>query len=372
MSHPFDQSQNAASDFEVFAIDTSGAITQPNVHLKLGPTTDGQIAFTPDGAIGIVAEDDGTLGVFRLDATGAPTVVVATLSGSYYATSVVMDPSGARAYILDDQTVNNGGGVYTVSIACDGTLTDNGLLAGAELPATVIPVSGGNAVVAAKNFLGTPPIVDAGPQNPAPDGGFDGGPDAGAGRIGNDAVLVQWPSASKVVATANPFGDDLAIVSAAALTQDGRYVLLGDNSQFSGVPNRVGIVRVGAAGISAAGVVENVNDPEALVASPFDDTVLVTSAFGNALFVLGASPDGGSVPFTLVGPVAYSGGAPQLPGPAVMINRGGLLGRVLVAENQAIRQVQFAKAGVVTDLGPTATGDPNDLTSIVGAIGVQP
>ena len=375
ISHPYDAAQNASGDFEVWDLSETGTLTQPKVHFTLGPTTLGMIAFTPDGAVGLVAEDDGTLGVFRFDGSGAPVGVSASLKGSYYATGVVMDPSGARAYVLDDQTVNNGGGIYTVAIACDGTLTDEGLLASADLPAGVLPVPGGAAVVLAKSLHGTPALVDGGVA--IADAGydawpFDAGPEAGPppGHC-NDAVLVSWPAASKVTGFADPFGDDLAIVSTGALTQDGRYVLLGDNSQFSGVPNRVGIVSVTATGIAAAGIVENVNDPETLVASPFDDTVLVTSAFGNALFVLGET-SGGGAPFAMQAPLAYVGGEPQLPGPAVMIALGGLTGRVLVAENQAIRQVQFAKHASVTDLGPTSTGNVNDFTSIVGAIGVQP
>ncbi len=366
MSHPFDTMQSASGDFEVFGIDETGAITQPNVHFTLGPTTEGVIAFTPDGAVGIVAEDDGSLGAFRLDASGVPQVVAASQKGSYYATGVVMDPSGDRAYVIDDQTTGNGGGVYVVSIACDGALKDEGLLAAADLPSTVIPTGSGDAVILAKNVKGLPALVD---------GGVDGSADAevvdGGLLPGNDAVLVSWPSVAKVLGTADPFRDELAIVSAAALTQDGRYVLLGDNSQFSGVPNRVGIVSMGAGTIGAAGVVENVNDPEALVASPFDDTVLVTSAFDNALYVLSRS-DASAAAFVLSGPVSYKGPEPQLPGNAVMIGRGMLNGRVLVAENQAIRSLSFAKGGVITDLGPTGSGDAGSTASIVGAIGVQP
>jgi hypothetical protein len=364
VSHPYGATSGdaglapASTDFEVFDLDSSGNITEPNVHFQLGTTTNGFIAFTPDGAVGIVAEDDGTLGVFRFDAVGAPHVVSASLAGNYYATGVVMDPSGARAYILDEQTANNGGGIYSVSIDCDGTLHDEGLLATADLPAAIVPVAGGDAVIAAKTLLGVPAAVDAGPD--------------AAAHAGNDAVLVPWPSATKVVGTANPFRDDQAIVSSAALTQDGRYVLLGDNSGFSTVPNRIGVVEVGSQTIQAAGVVPNVNDPETLVASPFDDTVLVTSAFDNALYLLRPSVDAGAVPFAFAGHVTYVGATPQLPGIAVMIRRGTLEGRVLVAEVQAVRQVQFAMGGVVTDLGPTATGDAASYASIVGALGVQP
>ncbi len=368
VSRPFDSAGNASPDFEVFELDTAGQLTEPDVHFTLGSTSMGTIAFTPDGMVGLVAEDDGTLGVFRFDETGAPKVVAASLSGSYYADGVVMDPSGARAYVLDDQTANNGGGVYVVAIACDGSLTDMGLLAPADLPAAILTLGGGSAVVAAKQLRGVPQLLDGG----AVDAGADAHEADAGGATGNDAVLVPWPAASSVTSVANPFGDELAIVSSAALTKDGRYVLLGDNSQFSGVPNRVGVVRVSAGSLVGAGVVPNVNDPEAIVASPFDDTLLVTSAFGNALYAIEASADAGGIPFVLRGELTYQGGAPQLPGPAVMISRGSLLGRVLVAEDIAIRQEQFASGGVVTDLGPTAAGDPNDLTSITGAIGVQP
>jgi hypothetical protein len=334
VSHPFDTAENASGDFEVFAIDGMGVITQPNVHFALGPTTEGVIAFTPDGAVGLVAE--------------------------------VMDPSGDRAYVIDDQTTGNGGGIYVVSIACDGSVKDEGLLTAADLPSTVIPVGGGDAVILAKNVKGSPLL---------PDGGADASGDAaardGALPPGNDAVLVPWPSAAKVLGTADPFHDELAIVSAATLTHDGRYVLLGDNSQFSGIPNRVGVVSVGVGTIAAAGVVDNLNDPEGIVASPFDDAILVTSAFDNAIYALSRS-ESGTAPFALSGPVAYKGPAPQLPGNVVMIGRGTLNGRVLVAENQAIRALTFAAGGVITDLGPTASGDAGSTASIVGAIGVQP
>jgi len=53
-----------------------------------------------------------------------------------------------------------------------------------------------------------------------------------------------------------------------------------------------------------------------------------------------------------------------------MIDRGLLRGRVLIAENLAIRQVQFNPDGSITDLGTTSLG--SGIPAIVGAIGVQP
>jgi hypothetical protein len=54
----------------------------------------------------------------------------------------------------------------------------------------------------------------------------------------------------------------------------------------------------------------------------------------------------------------------------VLMDRGALTGRVLVAELAGVRQVQFELDGTVTDLGLTKflTGSE----SITGALGVQP
>jgi len=43
-----------------------------------GRATEGEIVFTADGTLGLVALEDGSVGVFRLDASGSPTVVHAS------------------------------------------------------------------------------------------------------------------------------------------------------------------------------------------------------------------------------------------------------------------------------------------------------
>ena len=53
-----------------------------------------------------------------------------------------------------------------------------------------------------------------------------------------------------------------------------------------------------------------------------------------------------------------------------MISRGGLTGRVLMAEVAGIRQVQFLPNGTVTDIALESTGEGSQ--GIVGAIGAQP
>src|SRR5262249_18568266 len=156
--------------------------------------------FTPDGAIGLVAQEDGSLGVFALD--GTPRVIAAQLTGSFYATKVVMDPSGGFAYVLDDQWRENGGGIYKVAIGCDGTPTDLGLWIPSKLPAG-IALSGDHMLIAATDVDGSQP--------------------------GDDADLLDSTGAR--VAGVDAFGDDDAIVVGTTLSHDGRYFLLGDDNQ---------------------------------------------------------------------------------------------------------------------------------------------
>jgi hypothetical protein len=166
------------------------------------------------------------------------------------------------------------------------------------------------------------------------------------------------------------FPDDDAIVSSAAITPDGRYALIGDNSAFSGVPNRVAVVAVEAAGLTATQVLSPIEDPYALVASPHGDAALVVSGFGEELIVLGYDPNDLSTPFSIDGPPIYQGGPPGLPGKAVLIDRGDLRGRVLLTEYNGVRQVTFQPGGSVLDHGLTTFGA--GMENNVGAIGVQP
>jgi len=73
---------------------------------------------------------------------------------------------------------------------------------------------------------------------------------------------------------------------------------------------------------------------------------------------------------TITGEVNYQNGNPQLPSAAVVITRGTLNGRVLVAENLAVRQLQFAAGSAISDVGLTSFG--SGIPNIVGTVGVQP
>jgi hypothetical protein len=344
VSHPYDAEGGQAGGYEVLELSEAGVLSRPNRTFTMGRAVVGTIAFTPDGEVGLAALDNGKLAVFRLDAAGIPTVVHAEFAGSFYASRVVVEGRGDRALILDGNTRENGGGVYLVTIGCDGTITDHGMLAAAKLPGG-LAFAGSRALVAAADLLDSP-------------------------TAGDDVHLLDWSDTPGRVTGVDAFGDDMAIIGGSALTHDSGTFLVGDTSQFSGVPNRVAVVEV-ELGLHPKLVAQPslaVEDPQAIVASPFGNVAVVASAFGDALFVLDdAGPSGA---WRVRGEVAYTGGSPQLPGDLARIDRGTLRGHVLVSENVSVRQLTFRSDGTVEDLGALAFG--SGLQNISGAIGVTP
>ena len=343
VSMPYTAGGGQASTWALWTLDQAGALADTGQRFEMGRAVNGRVAFTPDGVVGLATQADGSLGVFRVE-DGAVTVVHARFRGSFYAERVVVAPDGASAWVVDPNWANNGGGVYRVDIGCDGTLTDRGRWFESKLAAR-LDVRGGRAVVAA---------AEVGTGSPA----------------GHDAHLVDWSQDPPVrLGGVDAFGDDKAIVAGFAVTADGKYALLGDYSEFSGLPNRVAVVGVGATALTATTVLTPVEDPVAIVASPFDDAALVVSGYGDAIFALDYAP-AAATPFTRLRALTYSGTRPQLPGDAVLVERGALRGLVLVVENTGLRRVRFAGGGAVTDLGKTSTG--TGTAAIPGALGVQP
>lgn len=339
VSHPYDAAGDPAATYRVLDLGVDGALADPGVTFELGRATIGEIAFTPDGEVGLVAQEDGTLGVFRFDGD-TPVVVHAAFAGAFYAARVVMDPGGEVAYVLDTQWRENGGGVYRVAIACDGTLTDLGRWLPSKLPAA-LHLRGTRAVLAAADVDGS--------------------------TAGQDAYLLDWTAdPPELLAGADAFGDDEAIVAGTAVV--GNLFLIGDNSAFSSVPNRIAAVSIDAQ-LAPVQVITPLEDPIALVASPHDDVVLAVSGFGDAIHILDhdATQD---PPLTLRGEVAYAGAAPQLPGTGVVVERGALAGLALVAEVDGLRRIRMSGGGSVTDLGLTSLGGGTE--GIAGALGVQP
>lgn len=336
ISHPYADASTKSNAWEVLDLSAAGELSRPGRTFTMGRAISGELAFTQDGKIGVAAQEDGTLGIFRLD-DGVPTVLHAAFAGSFYAGRVTTAPDGT-IYVLDNQWREHGGGIYKLAIDCDDTVSDAGLVAAAKLPSGLAFTSSGSALLSAA--------------------------DIGSSPAGAEAHLLAWSDTPSVTTSADAFSDDEAIVGGVALTSSGDYFLIGDTSAFASVPNRVAVVPVSGSALGAPEMIPDVEDPITLIADPARTQVLAVSGFGNAMFVL----DRPSTTWRKR-EVTYAGAKPQLPGGAVLIGAGALAGRVLVGENLGVRQARFTADGV-EDLGMFSLGD--GIANATGAIGVTP
>jgi hypothetical protein len=331
----------------VLDLSADGTLSRPAppVTFTMGTALDAPIVFTPDGEIGVVAQDDGSVGIFRLPAGGGAPVVIDPKfdgGGAFYARAVVMAKDGSRAWVLDQNTADNGGGVYEIALACDGTPTSRGLVvpgSGASAMA-LLPGDPSKAVLAAKKAFD------------APDG--------------RDVHVVDLAGRSSL-GSAAPFGDADAIASSVAVMPDGKYALVADDGIVTG--SRLAVVALTPA--LAPVSVLSTPFPAAVVASPFGNAAIVLNDDStDEIHVLSYDPSNAAAPFAITGEVAYAFGKPQIPVTASTIDRGSLEGTVFVGENVAVRQLRFGPAGDVTDVAKLAS--PPGLTGIVGVVGVQP
>jgi hypothetical protein len=337
VGHPYADGSTKSNVWEVLDLSAAGELSRPGRTFTMGRAITGELTFTLDGAIGVAAQEDGSVGVFKIDAEGVPTVLHAAFKGAFYAARVTTAPDGS-IYVLDDQWRENGGGIYKLSIDCDDNVTDGGLVAASKLPSAIAFLPGGSAIVSAADIATSP--------------------------MGAEAHLLVWGDSPTYTTSTDAFADDEAIVGGAALTADNQWFMIGDTSSFASVPNRVAAVPVTSTGFGTVEMIPDVEDPLTLIADPARLQVLAVSGFGDALFVL----DRPSTTWRKT-EVTYSGAKPQLPGGAVMIRSGTLAGRVLVAENLGVRQVRFTASGV-EDLGLFSLG--SGIENSTGAIGVTP
>jgi DNA-binding beta-propeller fold protein YncE len=344
ISHPFGaDAGDKATEFEVLDLAIDGTLSRPTpaVTFSMGTALDAPIVFTPDGEIGLVAQDDGSLGVFRLG-TGAPVVLEAAYKAGFYARAVIVSADGTRAWVLDANTADNGGGVYELAIGCDGKPASHGLV-----------VSGGNA-----NAMTLLPG--------APDRAVLAARKAYASADGKDLHVVDL-AARTLVGSAAPFGDVSAIPSSIAVTPDGKYALVADDGILAG--NRIAVAALAPS--PAPVQVLSTPYPAAVVASPYGNAALVLNDDStDQIHVLSYDASNTTAPFAITGELAYKFGKPQIPVTASTIDRGSLKGAVFVSENVAVRQLRFEANGTVTDVAKLAS--PSGTSGIVGVVGVQP
>lgn len=342
---PYTAASEQANTWEIVALSATGGVSFGGASFEMGRQPLGEVVFTPDGQVGLVAHDDGTIGVFTVSSNGVPTVVHAAWTGEeVYATKIVMDPTGERAWVLDLNFPKNGGGIFSVKIGCPGSLEGNGALTDerrhftSKLAYDMELRTPGFAVVYAKN------LDDS--------------------AVGHDVHKLQLdPLDALSGVDAFPTDDD-AIVSDIAVTDDDNFVLIADNNAF-GTGNRVSVVDL----VPMNPVLVQtllIDDPISIAVSPFGDAAMVASGFGDAVFSMEydvlASP-----PFANPVELLYVGAPPQLPANFVTIVRGTLEGNVYLAELSGIRRLRFEGGGQVEDLGVASRG--GGVENLVGAFG---
>lgn len=348
VSFPYDAEGAKASTWEVLTLSPTGELARPGRTFTMGRATEGRVVFTPDGTLGLVAQEDGSLGIVALDAQGTPEVVEAGWRGggveaAFYASAVTVDPSGERAWVIDGNWQVNGGGLYEITLDCTtGAPTLVGRVLDTKLASALYPLPGGRAALVAT--------------------------EAGTKKGGHAFLLDGWPD-DPVPSEAEPLFDyDGVLFGGSAVTPDGRFLIVGDNSLFADEPNRVAWARITGAAPEKGGEL-TLTDPYEMVVGPDGDAVLVASGFADALVALGH--DRRATPaFFRLDALDYAGAFPALPGAMALVSRGPARGLVLVAENVAVRRTRFDGQGGVEDLGPFSLGD--GLEAIPGAIGVQP
>lgn len=320
VSHPYDVDGGESKDYEALVLDVAGLRSSGGGTFRMERSPMKRIAFTREGRIGIVPQERGTLGVFRFSDRGQIEVVHRAFQGPFWASSVLMDPGGERAWVLDTQWAVHGGGIHAVRIERDATLTYEGKVMEAQLPYTLAWVPGAHriAILGGFDVLGSPP--------------------------GHALHVIDLSASPRRLASADPFEGEEAILSSMAVTADGRYVLLGDNHGFSGTGNRVAVIALGTDRLRPVQEFSPVEDPVAIVPSPFGGPVLVVSGFGNAIHVFDYDPEDAFEPFSVRGELPYEGLPPCLPSQAVCIGQGDLAGRVLVSENGGLRQIEFLRS----------------------------
>lgn len=324
VSLPYTSSGRAADVWARLTLTEAGDLVDDGVRFEMGRSYMGEIEFTPDGEIGFAVQDDGTVGIFKEDGT-----VIDPGVGGFYAGRVVVDPSGEFIWVVDGNWQNNGGGIYRLPIDCEsGEPGTPERVIEAKLPADIL-LEGDHAVIVGREVPGS--------------------------DDSDDLSRVSWPDGTFVLGT-DAFGDDEAFVTDAVVWDD--FILVGDNSEFSGVPTRVAVVA--AADLKARGTFD-VEDPISLLNG--GGFVMIVSGYGDA--ILGAKPDSeGNV--TSVFTVVNS----ELPGGAARVGRGSLEGRLLVSEVSGIHMLDVDYDGNATELGLTSLG--TNYEGIIGAIGIAP
>ena len=339
VSKPYRPGAERAPDYEVWTLSQNEDIAPTETLFSMSRTFKGEIAFRVDGSIGAVAQDDGSLGVFKIDDQGNVDVTHSSYVGEFEANSVSFDPNHPdRLIVMDGRWDEFGGGLYEVMLDCEGTIVSESLIVTSKLATDMTWMDREHLLLSATSAL------DSGEPH--------------------DLHVLDWqPQNVSRRSSSFNFDGELVKKSFVAFTSNKKHLLVAENSGLTSRPHRIAVYEWTEGTMLFKQLIESIEDPHDALISPFDDSALVISGFGDSIYRL-EYDENSETPF---GPPTTVS-SPPLPGHGVMIKDGLSEGLVLVAENVGIRMLKFNEGSVI-DLGAVTR---SGIEHIIGAIGVQP
>ena len=241
-----------------------------------------------------------------------------------------MADGGTRAIVVGNNSTADGG-VNTVRVACDGTLTlDEAAFFPLRLAQSLAPIPGTDRAL----LLGGQAVFE-----PVDD---------------NDVRLVEWTGSGWIEVAAYDIFGDFVNTDRIAFSGATNTLLIANSSPFSAEGNQMSVLQLEGDALTETERLMGINDPYETAFSPDGQIGLVT-LFQPGRLIAYAQRDQGLVE---VGSASGIGLAAQM----AFVRRGSLAGTVLITSTDPsgapnIAMLQIAPSGEVTDLGQTDFGD---------------
>ena len=290
------------------------------IDFTMGRAISGQVHIAQDGSWGAVAQQDGTVGIFRYENGGVSVLeenlTVQANGEAVYAGSLWLDSQKGELWITDPNWPDNGGGLLRATLDCvSGTIT------------------GTQKVFSSKNGYAMHSFGENWVY---------------LGREINNELyqLSIFDESDQFIAQGNAFDDDESIFS--ALASDGSNILAADNNEFSSIPTRVSHVVWDEETIQQQHIF-NVEDPIGIVI--VDDWAFIASGYGNAVWEYQLSTQSAR-------------SVMDIPLPSSILRQGDA---VYVAGNTQINRIEVSSAGFDTT---QKVVERSGMGGIIGAFGV--